>query len=130
MDTNTATSPVIMDDMQIEAVNNSPQILKSPLNIFGIFRQYYARDFPLHDPGELVTLHEMWDASSSTSTQITGSTFGLYPNQSSFLLGKWFWSEGVQKSKRSFKELVDIIGGLNSIWATFMKQIGTTLIIS
>jgi hypothetical protein len=65
----------------------------------------------LHDPDELVTLHEMWDASSSTSTQITGSTFGLYPNQSSFLLGEWFWSKGVQKSKRSFKELVDIIGG-------------------
>jgi hypothetical protein len=100
--------PTIADHSQI----HSPRrILKSPQNIFGLFRQYHARDFPSHDPEELVTLHEMWDASGATSTQIAHGSFGPYPNQSSFLLGEWFWGEGVQKSKRSFKELVDIIGG-------------------
>jgi hypothetical protein len=95
-------SPATTDGAQLERC--SPRrILKSPRNIFGLFRQYHARDFPSHDPEELVTLHEMWDASCAS--------FGPYPNQSSFLLGEWFWCEGVQKSKRSFKELVDIIRG-------------------
>lgn len=33
-----------------------------------------------------------------------------YPNESSFLLGDWYWNRGVQKSRESFKELLNIIG--------------------
>jgi hypothetical protein len=98
-------SPAITDNAQIAV--RPRRILRSPQNPFGLFRQYHASDFPSHDPEEFVTPNDMWDASCATSTQIA---FGPYPNQSSFLLGEWFWGEGVQKSRRSFKELVDIIG--------------------
>jgi hypothetical protein len=37
------------------------------------------------------------------------SWFAPYPNENSFLLGDWYWNDGVQKSKHSFKQLVDII---------------------
>jgi hypothetical protein len=39
----------------------------------------------------------------------TTQIFGPYPNQSSFLLGEWYWCEGSQKSKEGFHNLVDIL---------------------
>ena len=35
--------------------------------------------------------------------------FSPYPNQSSFLLGDWYWNGGVQKSQKCFSDLIDII---------------------
>lgn len=37
-------------------------------------------------------------------------SFHPYPNKNSFLLGDWFWCDGVQKSHESFKKLLDIVG--------------------
>jgi hypothetical protein len=81
------------------------RILKSFKNCFGLFRQYYATDFPSHDPEELITQSDLSDVSCNHAS----TSFGPYPNQSSFLLGEWYWCGGVQKSKSSFKELVGII---------------------
>ena len=36
--------------------------------------------------------------------------FGPYPNKDSFLLGDWYQNHGVQKSKKSFQELVSTVG--------------------
>ncbi|KIK37340.1 hypothetical protein CY34DRAFT_15768 [Suillus luteus UH-Slu-Lm8-n1] len=36
--------------------------------------------------------------------------FYPYPNQSSFLLGEWYWNGSLQKSQKSFRELLQIIG--------------------
>lgn len=35
--------------------------------------------------------------------------FRPYPNRNSFLLGNWYWCDGVQKSQQSFNNLVDIL---------------------
>ena len=40
----------------------------------------------------------------------TYQPFYPYPNHTSFRLGDWFWNGGVQKSKDSFHELIQIIG--------------------
>ena len=34
---------------------------------------------------------------------------GPYPNHSSFTLGEWYWGDGVQKTKKGFKNLIYII---------------------
>jgi hypothetical protein len=37
-------------------------------------------------------------------------SYAPYPNRNAFLLGEWYWTGGVQKSKADFKALLDIIG--------------------
>ncbi|KAG0691487.1 hypothetical protein DFH29DRAFT_1010947 [Suillus ampliporus] len=58
---------------------------------------------------------ESRDLSMSTrviqhDTMEAPDTFHPYPNKSSFLLGDWFWNGGIQKSHKSFEELLRIIG--------------------
>ena len=70
---------------------------------------------PSHDPEEALSLQDLCKSAALTGDIPTnpdvncGSTFGPYPNQSSFLLGDWYWNGGAQKSQQSFKELVDIV---------------------
>lgn len=37
------------------------------------------------------------------------SAFYPFPNKSSFQLSEWYWSDGAQKSQKSFKKMVDIV---------------------
>jgi hypothetical protein len=77
---------------------------------------------PTHDPEELTTLenltltHSESDQDFSTPAPTTHNSsieapdaYDPYPNKSSFLLGDWFWNGGIQKSHKSFKELLRII---------------------
>lgn len=93
--------------------------LTSPPNTFGLFRKYHS-EFPSHDPEEEITpadLRDIDDADTPSNATVMPSSrspsakpmFDPYPNESSFLLGEWFWNGGVQKSKRSFKDLIDVI---------------------
>ena len=38
------------------------------------------------------------------------SVFFPFPNESSFCLGHWYWTGGVQKLLQSFKDLIGIVG--------------------
>jgi hypothetical protein len=49
--------------------------------------------------------------SGNTSVPLEESIFRPYPNKSAFLLGEWYWNEGVQKTKENFKKLTRIICG-------------------
>ncbi|KAF8833028.1 hypothetical protein BDN67DRAFT_1018037 [Paxillus ammoniavirescens] len=59
--------------------------------------------------------------------------FYPYPNKNAFLLGEWYWNEGPQKSKRSFKRLLEIIGSpdfrpqdvCDARWAAIDKALGS-----
>ncbi|KAG1814221.1 hypothetical protein EV424DRAFT_1326059, partial [Suillus variegatus] len=92
-------------------------------NVFGLSRRYYSNRLPTHDPEELTTLdnltltHSESDQDFSMPARVIHSdninapdAFHPYPNKSSFLLGDWFWNGGIQKSQKSFKELLRIIG--------------------
>ncbi|KAG2741806.1 hypothetical protein P692DRAFT_201726163 [Suillus brevipes Sb2] len=91
-------------------------------NVFGLSRRYYSHRLPTHDPEELTTLdnltltHSESDQDFSMPARVIHSgnikapdAFYPYPNKSSFLLGDWFWNGGIQKSQKSFKELLRII---------------------
>ena len=89
------------------------QVLRSPKNLFGLFRQYHTTVFPSHDPDEHAFPEEITDLVEEPNPfkadQDEDASYTPYPNRSSFLLGEWYWCHGVQKSKESFKELVKII---------------------
>ena len=82
------------------------KILKSACNGFGLFRQYYATNFPDHDPAQQISSNDL----INTSPTILTNAYHPYPNQSSFLLGEWYWNGGEKKSQSSFQHLLDIIG--------------------
>jgi len=101
----------------------SSHALESDRNVFGLFRKYRSATFPSHDPEEEVMLADLQDDAENTdvSDNVMGldtsppvaPRFGPYPNESSFLLGEWFWDDGTQKSKGGFKKLVDIVSSPN-----------------
>jgi hypothetical protein len=47
---------------------------------------------------------------ASCQPQRVDNEFYPYPNEYSFRLGDWYWNHGVQKSRESFRKLLDIIG--------------------
>lgn len=99
---------------------------RSPWNIFGLSR-LYTRAPPVHDPEQFVTLDDFVEPAKlippldltpsfestisfeSTEPEPGTKSFQPYPNKNSFLLGNWYWRDGVQKSQQSFNNLVDII---------------------
>ena len=79
--------------------------------MFGLFRQYGTRQrSTLHDPESNVSLIDLTNINGCTNlAHSTVPAFSPYPNQSSFLLGDWYWNGRVQKSQKSFSDLIDII---------------------
>lgn len=90
------------------------QYIDSAPNSFGLFRRYYSSTLPAHDPESKITLAMLSNTNHPNSTDVdasdNGSEFYPYPNETSFLLGEWFWNSGSQKSQESFKKLLDIVG--------------------
>jgi hypothetical protein len=58
----------------------------------------------------LQDLYDGPDNDPVASSAPDGAQFHPYPNKNSFLLGDWYWNNGVQKSKESFQNLVNIVG--------------------
>lgn len=91
------------------------QVFRTRWNVFGLSRKYVSQQCPSHDPEEHVILSDLVDEDQVTggsfSEMSTGPVdFHPYPNKSSFLLGDWFWCDGVQKSHESFQNLLNIVG--------------------
>ena len=111
-------------------------ILDSPRNSFGLFRRYRGTSFPPHDPESDINVTDLCDISNDhdkhEEKDVSASELGPYPNRSSFLLGDWYWTGGIQKTKRSFKKLVSIIcrsdfkpADLEHVrWDTIDKELG------
>ena len=85
------------------------RILKSSCNTFGLFWQYYATRFPDHDPGKYITPNNL-NMSPNLFFASPAHSYSPYPNQSSFLLGEWYWNNGKKKLQSSFQNLPKIIG--------------------
>lgn len=88
------------------------KILRTPRNLFGLIRQYCTDQFPSVDPEDEITLAQLSDIppAFTDDTTTTEIDFSPFPNESSFRLGHWYWTGGVQKSLSSFKSLIDIVG--------------------
>lgn len=109
------------------AVTQTLRYFRSPLNAFRLLRQYFSTSPPSHDPEELVDFSDLCDGHGESSVfdcrpdisatvelppdiLLSEASFGPYPNQSSFLLGEWYWNGGRQKSHEDFRSLLNIIG--------------------
>ncbi|KIM51112.1 hypothetical protein SCLCIDRAFT_144010, partial [Scleroderma citrinum Foug A] len=80
---------------------------KTQLNSFSLFRLYDEDSLPIIDPDTDNSLDEAGlsapcncDTSSQPMETITtgGNPFYPYPNETSLLLGDWYWNQGHQKS--------------------------------
>ena len=84
------------------------RILKSSCNTSGLLWQYYMTCFPDHDPGEYITSNDL-NTSPNLFFASPVHSYDLYPNQSSFLLGEWYWNDGKKKLQLSFQNLLKIV---------------------
>jgi hypothetical protein len=83
------------------------KILQSACDGFGLFRKYYATRLPGNDALPDSSSNSLIDASLPT---LPVDIYYPYPNQSSFLLGEWYWNDGEKKSRSSFQNLLQIVG--------------------
>jgi hypothetical protein len=102
-------------------------------NRFGLYREFTSGCFSAHDPEDEQTRESLFDLDTVSSNILADSSrppsdsesypsapetnetnqkpdFWPYPNRSSFLLADWYWSNSIQKSKREFSKLINIIG--------------------
>jgi Plavaka transposase len=98
------------------------QYFRTPRNLFGLSRKYYGTEHPSHDPEDHLTLQDLCNSEPTTGTNTSPSDghpsdstskdvlFYPYPNESSLLLGDWYWNHGVQKSQEGFRNLIKIVG--------------------
>lgn len=116
-----------------------PSTHQTPRNLFGLSRLYQSESLPAHDPEDLVELQDLAEDTTdsdvgpltSHQTDSGEQRFQPYPNESSFLLGEWFWSGGAQKSHQSFTSLVNIVGSSSfrpedihtTKWSTINKKL-------
>jgi hypothetical protein len=90
------------------------RLFRTAQNIFGLSRLYRSNKRPSHDPEERVDMQDLCDGPSNNPIEASPaegpSPLHPYPNQNSFLLGDWYWNQGVQKSRGSFQSLLNIVG--------------------
>lgn len=132
----TARPPSTRDSAELPVASRSlsvVQCFRTPRNAFRLLRQYFSPTPPSHDPEELVNFSDLCEGCGeidgqrhspedphnneivephdvTTSVSLPESSFGPYPNESSFLLGEWYWTNGRQKSKDDFRSLLNIVG--------------------
>ena len=108
------TSPATMSSPSSEQPQNirscDTKLLKTTQNTFSLFRQYHATRFPDHDPNENITRDDLMVASPDAFSGNSADSYHPYPNQSSFLLGEWYWNGGLKKTQSGFQDLIKIVG--------------------
>ena len=93
---------------------------QSQPNTFGLFHVFDEKTLPFHDPDDSCGENPLAQAAllhNEAEAQTLENPFHPYPNESSFHLGDWYWNQGSQKSRTSFRKLLDIIG-----WADFQPE--------
>ena len=106
-----ATTSVLPSSQQLSNIHSCfKQLLKSTRNKFGLFRQYHATRFPDHDPNMNITRDDLMDTSPDTFSGYPADSYQPYPNQTSFLLGEWYWNGGLKKTLLGFQDLIKIVG--------------------
>ena len=78
---------------------------KSQVNSYGLFWLYNYDTVPENDP------EDTSDAADRMDIDSNANPFYPYPNQSSLLLGDWYWNQGTVKSRKCFRSLLKIMGG-------------------
>ncbi len=87
------------------------EISETSPDTFGLFRWYHAATLPSHDPESVEQQSgHLRPTSNDVKADIPLPTLlQPYPNKNAFLLAEWYWNGGSNKSKESFKKLLDIV---------------------
>ena len=87
------------------------------MNKFSLFCVYNTDTPPCHDPEDPYLVKNMCSlfvelnpANVRPLKQVSDNSYYPYLDESSMRLKHWYWNQGMQKSKESFKQLLDIIG--------------------
>ncbi|KAF8835994.1 hypothetical protein BDN67DRAFT_911979, partial [Paxillus ammoniavirescens] len=89
------------------------QRIKTQQNKFGVFRIYDMETLPSHDPEDLSSILPPVLQNGTSPIPNDNNPFHPYPNENSLLLGNWYWNHGSQKSRETFKQLLEIVGSPN-----------------
>ena len=120
-----------------QAKTDRLRIFKSPINDFGLFRKYLSMTYPTHDPD--AETQDLMPSKAEINPDkpdiISASLFAPYPNQNAFLLGEWYWNNGVQKTQEDFLKLISIVSSdsfnpvdlQNISWRSLNKRLGETV---
>ena len=79
---------------------------KTQANSYGLFQLYHHDTVPQND------LEDISNAADRMDIDSNANPLHPYPNQSSMLLGDWYWNQGTVKSRKSFRSLLKIVGNL------------------
>ena len=95
------------------------------MNKFGLFHVYTSQAIPSHDPDDPYSIEHIPQPPhngfpSHWQDRQTDNPFHPYPNKNMMQLGDWYWNQGAQKSRESFKQLVIIVGTLYFVQATYL----------
>ena len=109
-------------------------VLPTQTNSFGLFHLYDEGSVPrINDPEDQSGADPLpTEVHMSQQLPSTMNPFHPYPNETSWRLGDWYWNQGAQKSKDSFKKLVEIITSTDfcpedlyrTNWAAIDRQLG------
>jgi hypothetical protein len=117
-------SPSLSHNILFVPIESSPRtifsllhrIFKTQMNKFGLFHVYNTGSLPLHNPEDPYSVeHSCSPCVNSESSHMEPSNepcdnqYHPYSNETSMCLGDWYWNQGAQKSKESFKQLLGII---------------------
>ncbi|KAF8834417.1 hypothetical protein BDN67DRAFT_985333 [Paxillus ammoniavirescens] len=108
----------------LELIPLSPELITPPLSIprprhgfktqansFGLFRLYDEETVPSYDPQNCSRTKDPLLPTRFVfgANQNIDHPFYPYPNETSLLLGDWYWNQGTQQSRCNFKKLLNII---------------------
>ena len=90
-------------------------VLTTQRNSFGLFRLYDEASIPsASNPEDQSGANPLpTEVHMSPPSPSSMNPFHPYPNENSWHLSDWYWNQGVQKSKSSFKKFVAIITSLD-----------------
>ncbi|KAG2008934.1 hypothetical protein CC2G_014312 [Coprinopsis cinerea AmutBmut pab1-1] len=122
---------------------SAPNFTTAP-DEFGLKKRFLYSEPPTHDPDAHTTLMDRYDANTYAQVPVaerdetdgpprSSQPFGPYPNESSFNIGEWYWSQNTEKSEKDFKDLVSrltsttfLAGDLNDVkWKKVSTQLGS-----
>ncbi|KAF8834078.1 hypothetical protein BDN67DRAFT_868746, partial [Paxillus ammoniavirescens] len=87
--------------------------IETQWNKFGVFHIYDMETLPSHDPEDLSSILPPVLQNGTSPMPNDNNPFHPYPNENSLLLGNWYWNHGSQKSRETFKQLLEIVGSPN-----------------
>lgn len=107
--TGIATPPPLETTQDTRSRSLTQHVFTSAKNTFGLFCWYPSASHPTYGPDDHLTVDNL---SNMTLVHKPTASFNFYPypNQSTFVLGDWFWNGGASKPQASFNSLLDIIG--------------------